>query len=56
MEEHNLLPNETRSYDHRYRREIQKERAVPLIHGLASASDAIAMEVTQAREWGRVSR
>lgn len=29
MEEHNLLPNETRSYSHRYQSEIQKERIVP---------------------------
>lgn len=30
MEEHNLLPNETCSYNHRYQSEIQKERIVPL--------------------------
>lgn len=29
VEEHNLLPNETRSYSHRYQSEIQKERIVP---------------------------
>lgn len=31
IEERNLLPNETHSYHHRYRREIQKERVIPLV-------------------------
>lgn len=31
MEEHNLLPNETRSYSNMYQIEIQKGKIVPLV-------------------------
>lgn len=31
MEEHNLLPNETRSYNHIHQRETGKEKIVPLV-------------------------